>query len=180
MLKLSNKAICTHLHMIFTSCLETGVFPIHWKKGNVVPIYKKESKQFVKNCRPVLLLPICGKIFERLIYNEVFPYLIDNNLISSQQSGFKGGDSWIHHLLSIAPEIYKSFDKIFEVQGVFLDISKAFKRMWHDDPIFKLQVKDISGKLLLLLKDFLKSRKQRVVLNGQHSSWRDVNAGVPQ
>ena len=52
--------------------------------------------------------------------------------------------------------------------------------MWHDGLIFKLQVKDISGKLLLLLKDFLKSRKQRVVLNGQHSSWRDVNAGVPQ
>ena len=63
--------------------LETGVFPIHWKKANVVPINKKESKQLVKNYRPVSLLPICGKVFERLIYNEVYPYLIDNNLISS-------------------------------------------------------------------------------------------------
>ena len=52
--------------------------------------------------------------------------------------------------------------------------------MWHDGLIFKLQENGISGKLLLLLKDFLKFRKQRVVLNGQHSSWRDVNAGVPQ
>ena len=71
-------------------------------------------------------------------------------------------------------EIYKSFDEGFEVRGLFLD------RVWHDGLIFKLQENGISGKLLLLLKDFLKSRKQRVVLNGQHSSWRDVNAGVPQ
>ena len=141
--------------MIFTSFLETGVFLIHWKRANVVPIHKKESKQLVKNYRPVSLLPICGKVFERLIYNEVYPYLIDNNLISSHQSGFKGGDSCINQLLSITHEIYKSFDEGFEVRGVFLDMSKAFDRV------------------------FLKSRK-RVVLNGQHSSWRDVNAGVPQ
>ena len=64
--------------------------------------------------------------------------------------------------------------------GVFLNISKTFDRVWHDGLIFKVQENDISGKLLLLLKDFLKCRKQRVVLNGQHSSWRDVNAGVPQ
>ena len=178
LLKLSDKAICKPLHMIFTSCLETGVFPIHWKKANVVPIHKKENKQPVKNYRPVSLLPICGKVFERLIYNEVYPYLIDNNLISSHQSGFKGGDSCINQLLSIKHEIYKSFDERFEARGVFLDISKAFDRVWHEDPIFKLQESGISGKLLPLLKDFLKSRKQRVVLNGQHSSWRDVSAGV--
>ena len=75
---------------------------------------------------------------------------------------------------------YKSFDEGFEVRGVFLDISKAFDRVWHDGLIFKLQENGISGKLLLLLKDFLKSSKQRVVLNGQHSSWKDVTAGVPQ
>ena len=55
---------------------------------------------------------------------------------------------------------YKSFDEGFEVRGVFLDISKAFDRVWHDGLIFKLQENGISGKLLLLLKDFLKSRKQ--------------------
>ena len=83
-------------------------------------------------------------------------------------------------LLSITYEMYKSFDEGFEVCGVFLDISKPFDRVWHDGLIFKLQENGISGKLLLLLKDFLKLTKQRVVLNGQHSSWRDVNAGVPQ
>ena len=137
MLKLSNKAICKPLHMIFTSCQETGVFLIHWKKANVVSIHK-ESKQLVKNCRPVSLLPICGKIFERLIYSEVYPCLIDSNLISSHQSGFKGGDSCMNQLLSITHEIYKSFDEGFEVRRVFLDISKAFDRVWHDGLIFKL------------------------------------------
>ena len=85
MLKLSDKAICKPLHMIFTLCLERGVFPIHWKKANVVPIHKKESKQLFKNYRSVSLLPICCKVFEHLIYSEVYPYLIDNNLISSHQ-----------------------------------------------------------------------------------------------
>ena len=89
MLKLSDKAICKPLYAIFTSCLETAVFPIHWKKANVVPIHKKESKQRVKNYRPVLLLPICGKIFERLIYAEVYPYLIDNHLISPYSQTLK-------------------------------------------------------------------------------------------
>ena len=147
---------------------------------NVAPIHKKESKQLVKNYRPVSLLQICGKIFYRLIYNEVYPYLIDCNLISSHQSGFKGGDSCIHKLLSITHEIYKFFDEGFEIGGVFLDISEAFDRVWHDVLIFKLQENGISDELLLLLKYFLKSRKQRVVLKGQHSSWRDVSAGVPQ
>ena len=109
----------------------------------------------------------------------MYPYLNDNNLISSYQSVLKGGDSCINQLLSITHEICKSFDKDFQVRGVFLDISKAFDRVWHDGLIFNLRENGISGKLLLLLKDFLKSRKQRVVLNGHHSSWRDVNAGVP-
>ena len=110
----------------------------------------------------------------------MYPYLVDNNLISSHQSGFKVSDSCINQLLSITHEIYKSFDEGFEVRRVFLDISKAFDRVWHDGLIVKHQKNGISGKLLLFLKDFLKSRKQQVVLNGQHSSWRDVSAGVPK
>ena len=138
-LKLSDKAICKPLHMMLTSCLEIGVFPIHWKKANIVPIHKKQSKQLVKIYRPVSLLLICGKIFERLIYDEVYPYLIDNNLISSHHSVIKGGDSCINQLLSITHEMYKSFDEGFEVCRIFLDISKAFNRVWHGGLIFKLQ-----------------------------------------
>ena len=100
--------------------------------------------------------------------------------ISSNQSGFKLGDSCINQLLSITHEIYESFDVGLEVRSVFLDISKAFDKVWHDGIIYKLTQNGISGNLLNLLEDFLKERKQRVVLNGQVSTWKNINAGVPQ
>ena len=107
-------------------------------------------------------------------------YFLDNNLVSSKQSGFRPGDSCINQLLSITPDIFTSFDKALEVRGVFLDISKAFDKVWHDGLIYKLKQNGIKDKLLCLLIDFLKNRQQRVVLNGQSSSWTKVNAGVPQ
>ena len=131
-----------------------GLFPSEWKKGNIVPIHKKGDKQVLKNYRPVSLLPICGKVFERLIFNEMFS--------------------------SITHEIFQSFDEGFEVRSVFLDISKAFDKVWHKGLIFTLSQNGISGNLLDILSDFLSDRKQRVVLNGQKSTWENVNAGVPQ
>ena len=73
--------------------------------ANLLSTHKKESKQLAKNYRPVSLLQFCGKILERLIYNKMYYYLIDNNLTSLNQSGFKRGDSCINQLLSIAHEI---------------------------------------------------------------------------
>ena len=74
----------------------------------------------------------------------------------------------------------KSLDQGYEVGVVFLNISKAFDKVWHKDLLQKLRENGIKGPLLNVLADFLSSRKQRVVLNGQHSSWSDVVAGVPQ
>ena len=84
--------------------------------ANVVPVHKKSDKQILKNYRPVSLLPICGKVFERLIYNSLFEYFIENDLISPNQSGFKPGDSCTNQLISIAHEIYQSFNDGFEVR----------------------------------------------------------------
>ena len=98
-------------------------------------------------------------------------------LISPNQSGFKPDDYCINQLLAITHEIYKSFDDGFEVRGVFLDISKAFGKVWHEGLIFKLKQNGISGNLINLLCDFLRNRKQRVLLNGQVSDWSDVRAG---
>ena len=107
-------------------------------------------------------------------------FFIENDLISSNQSGFKQGDSCINQLLSITHDIYQSLDQGYEVRGVFLDISKAFDKVWHKGLIHKLKQNGIGGPLLKILTYFLKSRKQRVVLNGQHSSWSYVLAGVAQ
>ena len=148
--------------------------------ANVVPVHKKSDKQILKNYRPVSLLPICGKVFERLIYNSLFEYFIENDLISPYQSGFKPGDSCTNQLISITHEIYQSFDDGFEVRGVFLDISKAFEKVWHNGLIYKLKQNGVAGDLLDTLTNFLKERKQKVVLNGQYSTWTNVEAGVPQ
>ena len=139
MLKLCGKSICKPLDLIFQSCIKQGKFPTEWKKANVVPVHKKGDKQILKNYRPVSLLPICGKIFERLIYNNLFEYFIENDLISQNQSGFKSGDSCINQLISITHEIYQSFDDGLEVRGIFLDISKAFDKVWHEGLVNKLK-----------------------------------------
>ena len=77
-------------------------------------------------------------------------------------------------------ELQLSFNERYEVQGVFLDISKAFDKIWHEGLIFKLEHNGLSGKLLRLITDFLSNRKQHVGLNGQFSSCVDVQAGVPE
>ena len=100
----------------------------------------------------------------------MFLLFIENKLIAANQSGVKPGGSCINQLIAITHEIYQSFDVGYNVRGVFLDISKAFHKVWHKDFIFKLKQNGISGKLLNLSKGFLKNRKQRVVSNGQFSS----------
>ena len=85
----------------------------------------------------------------------MFKFFIENELISSNQSDFKLGGSCVNQLVSIKHEIYKSFDGGHEVSGVFLDISKAFDKVWHDGIILKLTQNGISGNLLKLLRDFL-------------------------
>ena len=134
----------------------------------------------LKNYRPISLLPIFGKNFERIIYNNIFEYLTTNKLISVNQSGFKPGDFCENQLLSITHEIHHSLDNGLEVRGVFLDISKAFDKVWHEGLILKLNQYGISEHFLCLIKCFQKTRKQRVVLNGQTSSCTNVLAGVPQ
>ena len=169
-IKICSTSICKPLRLSFYCCIDNGIYPCKWKKGNVVPTHKQGDKQILKNYRPLSLLPICSKIFERLLYNKMFGFFLDKDLISGNQSGFKPGDSCINQLLSITHNIYKSFDDGCQVRGVFLDISKVFDKVWHDDLILKLQENGTSGNLLKFLKHFLTSRKQRVVLNGQSSS----------
>ena len=175
-------SIIPPLKLIFESAIKSGHSPDSWKKGNIIPIHKKESKYLVKNYRPISLLPIFGKIFEKIIYKILFEYFQENKFISDNQSGFRSGDSSISQLLVITHEIYKTFDAnpSLETRGVFLDISKAFDKVWHKGLLFKLKCYGVEGGLYRILKNYLHNPKQRVLLNGQSSFWLDVDAAVRQ
>ena len=182
MLKLCDFSIVKPLSIIFKNCINDGYFPLAWKKGNITPIHKKDKKNLVENYRPISILPICGKIFEKIIFNTLYNFLENNRLLDKNQSGFRSGDSCTNQLLSITHNIFCSFNAnpSQEVRGVFLDISKAFDKVWHDGLIFKLKCNGVGGNMLSLLSSFLHDRFQRVVLNGQSSNWVKITAGVPQ
>ena len=129
MLKICGESILKPLELVFKSCIESGKFPIEWKKANVVPVHKKNDKQLKENYRPISLLPICGKILEQLIYNKMFEFFIHNELISLSQSGFKPVDSYINQLLCITLDIYQFFDDGLETKAAFLDIGKVFEKV---------------------------------------------------
>ena len=93
MIKICDTSICRPLKLIFKSYFKSGKFPIDWKKANVAPVHKNGDKQILKNYRPISLLPIAGKIFQTLLYDRMFEFFIENNLISKSQSGFRPGDS---------------------------------------------------------------------------------------
>ena len=128
------------------------------------------------------LLSIFSTIFERLIFNALLNFFVQNQLFTDCQSGFVPGDSWVSQLLSITQEIDKSFDCYppEDVKGVFIDISKALHKVFHERLIFKLKTYGVEGKLNMLLKNCLKSQNQKVFLNGLSSSWKEMLAAVPQ
>ena len=108
--------------------------------------------------------------------------MIQNNLLNSSQSGFRSNDSCINQLISITHNIDRAFDAnpSLEVRGVFLDLSKAFDKVWHKGLLCKLKSNGINRNVLQLIESFLHNRRQRVVLNGQSSIWLSMKAGVPQ
>ena len=164
----------------FRTYLNHCKFPEVWKNANVVAIFKKWDKQCVINYLPVSLQPICSKIFGRSIYNNKYNYLIDNNLISKNRSGFTRVESCINQLISITHDILNLLDDGFEVRGVFQDISKVLDKVWHEGMIYELQRNGMSGEMLHILISFLNNRKKRFVLNGQSSNWTEDKAGVLQ
>ena len=94
MIKFSGVSIVFPLNLLFLSSLEKGLFPVDWKKSNIVPVHKKENKNLIENYRPISLLPIFCKICERLIFNSIFNYFI-KNLFTKSQSGCLPCDSCI-------------------------------------------------------------------------------------
>ena len=182
MIKMCGESLALPLKMIFEAALNDGVFPDDWKKGNIVPVHKKDLKTMLINYRPISLLPIFAKIFEKIIFTSIFEYFIENQLFTVCQSGFFTADSCTSQLLSVKHKIQISFDESppIDVRGILLDISKAFDKVWHKGLIYKLKLYGISDNVLKLIENYLMERKQSVFLNGQTSSWVRVLSGVPQ
>ena len=120
--KLCNIEIFRPLYLIYMKCLETRRFPSSWKKASVLPIRKKENRQLKKNYRHISLLPICGKIFEKLMFDVIYEFLCENQLLTPNQSGCRPGDSTIRKLLSVTQKINSAFDEFpsRKTRAVFL------------------------------------------------------------
>ena len=132
MLKICGNSVCKPLEIICKKCPNVSAFLLKWKKGGIVPIYKKGGKQCPQKYKPVSLLPVCGKIMEKHNFDKMFEFFFnENKLIATNQSGFKPGDSCISQLLSITYDIYKLFDEKYEVRGMFLDILNTFDNAWY-------------------------------------------------
>lgn len=117
---------------------------------------------------------------EKIVFKKVFNFFRENFLITAFQSGFLPRDGTVNQLVQLYHIFCEALDRKKEVRVVFCDISKAFDRVWHKGLIFKLHQMGIRGKLLDWFRDYLSDRIQRVTLNGVHSNWGNIEAGVPQ
>ena len=111
MLKTCPAEVAVPLCLIYKKCLTSGSFPSKWKFANLQSVHKKNSRQIKSNYRPISLLCLCSKIFEKIIYDDIFNFLLlTNKLITPNQSGFMPGDSTINQLTAITTEIYNAFE----------------------------------------------------------------------
>ena len=91
MVQLSCVSIAKPLFLIFKNCFNASTFPAEWKKSNVIPIHKKGDKKIISNYRPISLLPIFSKIFEKIIFNNLYNYMDENHFFNPNQSRFRQG-----------------------------------------------------------------------------------------
>ena len=110
MIKICDSSIVEPLCMIYGECMKKEIHPSLWKRVNVIPVHKKNSRQSRENYRHISLLPIFGKIFEKLIYDSVYLHLCSNDIITPHQSGFRPDDSTVNQLLAITHKIYSAFE----------------------------------------------------------------------
>lgn len=180
LLKEGKHQLAGPLCKLFNKSLQNQSYPETWKLANVIPIFKKDDPSAVSNYRPISLISIMGKVMEKCIYKYVYNFLRDKSFFTEHQSGFRSGDSAINQLLTITNDIGKALDSGKEVQVIFLDISKAFDRVWHKGLLYKLKKAGVTGTLLGWFDSYLSDRKQRVMVNGKFSNYKSIKAGVPQ
>ena len=180
MLKNTARSISPFLHELFSLSLSTGKLPSEWKISNVTPIPKSGDASQCCNYRPISLLSIVSKTFERIIHNQLLNFLLKHSRISRFQFGFRPNSSTQEALLHLSNEWHQQLDSGNQVAAIFFDLSKAFDTVPHDLLLESLQRVGVSGSLLTWFEDYLSGRLQRVVLDGHTSAALPVTSGVPQ
>ena len=171
--------ISTPLANLYNKCMRNGTFPSIFKTGKVTPVYKKDNKECIENYRPVSILPIFGKVFERIIYNRLYAFFTSRGILHDDQFGFRKGHSTSHALHKSVDSITKSLANGRHVLGIFIDLSKAFDTLDHNILLSKLEHYGVRGSALSLMSSYLSNRKQYVCFNNISSDTLSIRYGVP-
>ena len=160
--------------------ISNGIVPGDLKIAKIVPIYKAKEKHFVKNYRPVSILPVFSKILEKLMYNRILDFIVKHNILYKFQFGFQTNHSTSHALICLIDKITETLENGDNVVGVFLDFSKAFDTVDHNILLQKLHCYGIRGLALTWVSNYLFNRKQYVMYNNIMSDEQTIRCGVPQ
>lgn len=178
LLKIVEPVILQPLTNIVNRTLVDGRFPDQLKVARVTPIHKKNDKLDKKNYRPVSVLPIISKVFERCISNQLVKYF--GSIFDPRLSAYRAGYSCETVLLSITEELRQAIDRKDHAGAILMDLSKAFDCLPHRLVVEKLRAYGLDQTAVLLLKDYLSNRKQCVKIGGFTSPFHSLAKGIPQ
>ena len=168
------------LARVFNLSLTEGVVPFEWKEANIIPLFKKGSRNKSENYRPVSLTSVICKLLERLIKDHMVEFLVKHKLLNSSQHGFLKASSCLTNMLCFLEEITKWIDVGSPVDIIYLDFQKAFDKVPHQRLLLKLKAHGIGDSITDWIEQWLTDRRQRVVVDGEVSNWKSVLSGVPQ
>ena len=180
-LKLLANIIAPSLTFIFNLSLATGTYIDEWKQARVTPIFKSGDRRQCENYRPISILPVVSKVFEKEVFRQLYSYLTEGSLLSKFQSGFRPKHSTVTALIQMCDEWLENMDNGKLNGVVFLDIKKAFDSINHHILLNKMNEQfGIFGMELKWFESYLLNREQQCCINGELSSNKVITCGVPQ
>ena len=165
-LKIFSETLIKPLTHICNLSLTQGIFPSQLKIANVIPLYKSDDPMLFNNYRPVSVLCVLSKVFEKIMYNRVSAFLEIFKILHENQYGFRKKSSTHLALLSFIDKVIQAIEKGEYTIGIFLDLSKAFDTVDLDILLDKLDHYGIRGCALAWFKSYLSCRTQYVTYNG--------------
>ncbi len=180
LLKTVKDPILNPITVIINQMLSTGIFPDKLKIAKVTPIFKKDDETLFTNYRPISILPALSKIFEKVIFRQIYNYFQEKNLFYNAQYGFREGHSVELAALELVDRITIEMDKMNTPVSIFLDLSKAFDTLDHIILLDKLSHYGFNGTAHKLMTSYLTNRKQYVEIDNIKSDTTDLTTGVPQ